>query len=213
MQFQAVIFDLGGVVLDSPLAAFRRFEQDSGLPELFLGRVVIGSGPDGAWARLERGELALPEFCAAFEQDARAAGADISASELMRRVAAAMTVRPAMLDAIRKLRAHGFSTAALTNNWRYDDAVDSGLRELRREFDVFVESCRVGLRKPDPAIYELACRELSVRPELVVFLDDLGHNLKPARALGMKTIKVVDPRAALEQLSGLLGVDLSQAAK
>lgn len=211
MQFHAVIFDLGGVVFDSPLVEFRRFENERGLPDLFLGRVVMGSGPDGAWARLERGELALPEFCAVFEQDARAAGADISATELMDRVARSMQVRPVMLQAVRRLRAHGLRTAALTNNWKLGKAGDARMDDLRREFDVFVESCRTGLRKPNPAIYQLVCQKLDIGPEQAVFLDDLGHNLKPARALGMATIKVVEPGAALDELSSLLGLDLSAA--
>jgi len=206
--FQAVIFDLGGVVFDSPLAEFRRFEKERGLADLTLGRIVMGSGPDGSWARLERGELSLAEFCAAFEADAGAAGADISATELMDRVARSMKVRPVMLGAVRRLRSHGLSTAALTNNWKLGEAGDARMAELRREFDVFVESCRTGLRKPDPAIYELALRELSVRPEHAVFLDDLGHNLKPARALGMETIKVTDPEAALAELGELVGLEL-----
>ncbi len=213
MPFRAVIFDLGGVVFDSPLAEFRRFEQEHGLPPLLLGRVVMGSGPDGAWARLERGELDLLGFCAAFESDVGAAGASISAAALMQRVGASMKVRPAMLDAIRRLRAHGLRVAALTNNWRLDEDDEARLQALRDEFDVFVESCRTGLRKPDPAIYELACRELGVSPEHAVFIDDLGHNLKPARALGMATIKVVEPETALAELEELLGIPLSSSAK
>lgn len=211
MKFQAVIFDLGGVVFDSPLAEFRRYEKEHGLPDLFLGRVVLGSGPDGAWARLERGELALADFCSAFDEDARAAGAEISAARLMQRVSDSMQVRPAMLGAVRRLRSLGYLTAALTNNWKLDEAGDARMDELRREFDVFVESCRAGIRKPDPAIYELVCRELCVRPEQAVFLDDLGHNLKPARSLGMATIKVESPEAALGELAELLDVDLSAA--
>ncbi len=213
MKFQAVIFDLGGVVFDSPLVEFRRYEKEHGLPDLFLGRVVLGTGPSGAWARLERGELELPEFCSAFDEDARAAGAEISATELMQRVADAMTVRPVMLQAVRRLRSLGYRTAALTNNWKLDGSGDERMGELRREFDVFVESCKTGVRKPNPAIYELACRELSVAPEHAAFLDDLGHNLKPARALGMATIKVESPEAALNELAGLLGVELPSAAK
>ena len=79
---------------------------------------------------------------------------------------------------------------------------------LREHFDVFIESALVGLRKPDPRIYELVCRELGVAPARAAFLDDIGRNLKTARALGMTTIKVDDPDGALRELGGILGFDL-----
>ena len=79
---------------------------------------------------------------------------------------------------------------------------------MREHFDVFIESSVVGLRKPDPRIYELACRELGVAPAQTAFLDDIGRNLKPARALGLATIKVSDPMVALRELSDVLGFDL-----
>ena len=115
-----------------------------------------------------------------------------------------------MVAALRAIRAHGLRTAALTNNWRADDGAAVGERhsELFDSFDVVVESAREGLRKPDPRIYELTCERLAVPPTDAVFLDDLGVNLKTARALGMATIKVVDPDAALGELAALLGFAL-----
>ena len=80
---------------------------------------------------------------------------------------------------------------------------------LSRLFDAVVESSRVGVRKPDPRFYELACERLSIAPDEAVFLDDLGVNLKPARALGMTTIKVVDPDEALAELEAVVGFSLA----
>ena len=114
-----------------------------------------------------------------------------------------------MLEAIRRLRARRFRVGALTNNWRRAGPDDDVIpHRLRDHFDVFIESRAVGLRKPDPRIYLLACRELGVPPERTAFLDDIGANLKSARALGMATIKVDDPRQALEELGRLLNIDL-----
>jgi epoxide hydrolase-like predicted phosphatase len=124
---------------------------------------------------------------------------------MMRRVAEIAVPRPAMLEAIRRLRAGGLRVAALTNNWITEDA---GTGALRAVFDVFVESIAVGLRKPDPRIYERACRELDVTPAEAVFLDDIGSNLKTARALGMTTIKVDEPDAALAELERVVGIAL-----
>ena len=129
---------------------------------------------------------------------------------MMQRMAGSAAPRPAMLTAIARLRGAGFKTGALTNNWAHSDAEGNrdGTRALRGHFDIFVESSVEGLRKPDPAIYRLACDRLGVSPDRVIFLDDIGGNLKPARALGMTTIKVEDPAVALAELSALVGLDL-----
>jgi len=207
---RAVIFDLGGVVMGSPLEAIAGYERELGIPAGFVNRLVAASGPGGAWSRLERGELALEGFYAAFDRECGAAGHAISARTLMERIGTVATPRPSMLAAIRRIRARGLATAALTNNW-----VGDGAREpsdwLGDHFDVVVESSAVGLRKPDPRIYALVLERLRVAAAEAVFLDDIGGNLKPARALGMATIKVIDPARALAELAGLLGFPLGGA--
>jgi len=202
----AVVFDLGGVVMDSPLHAIARYERDRGLPAGAVNRVVVESGDDGAWSRLERGELTLEAFLLPFEGDCRACGVEVDGKGLMAYIAQAGVARPRMIEAIRRIRARGLRVAALTNNWRRDGQTEG--HRLREHFDVFVESAVVGLRKPDPRIYELVCRELGVEPRRTAFLDDIGRNLKSARALGMATIKVDDPDTALRELGALLGFEL-----
>jgi epoxide hydrolase-like predicted phosphatase len=212
VNIKAIIFDLGGVVFDSPLRFIKEYEQRHGLPENLVARVVGGyGGEQGAWQRLERGELPLPEFCVELDRDVRAMGAVMSTADLMRQMAGLHEVRPAMLGAIRALRRAGFKVCALTNNWVTHDGYDEQMRPLREEFHVFVESCKVGLRKPDPRIYAIACERLGVPPGESVFLDDIGGNLKVARSLGMTTIKVGEPEAALRELGQLVGVDLLPA--
>jgi len=208
-----VLFDMGGVVMESPLHAIARYEQERGLPPNSINRVVAAAGETGAWARLERGELTVATFCAPFEADCRAHGVEVDGGAIMAAIAAAGVPRPAMLEAIRRLRARGLRVGALTNNWRREGPEDDVIpHHLRDHFDAFVESRVVGLRKPDPRIYVLACRELGVEPARTAFLDDIGGNLKPARALGMATIKVDDPERALVELGALLGLDLLGAA-
>jgi epoxide hydrolase-like predicted phosphatase len=205
MPHRGVIFDLGGVVCGSPLHAIAAFEQAHGIPAGFVNHVVVTTAPTGAWSRLERGELDLPAFFSAFEQDCDTSGHRIDARAMMARVAEAGTPRPAMLEAIRRLRAKGYRVAALTNNWRTEtDAAST----LQQHFDVVVESVKEGLRKPDPRIYRLACERLGVTPEEAVFLYDIGLNLKSAKALGMTTIKVADPDDALQALEEILGFEL-----
>jgi len=205
MSIRAVIFDLGGVVVGSPLHAIAAYERELGLERHAVNRVVVTTGHGGAWSQLERGELGLEEFYPAFEADCTAAGFTIDAREMMRRIALATEPRPVMLEAISRLRAAGLRVAALTNNWI---AEEEGTGVLAPYFDVFVESAVVGMRKPDPRIFEHACELLGVLPPETAFLDDIGLNLKAARELGMTTIKVDDPNAALDELGALIGLAL-----
>jgi putative hydrolase of the HAD superfamily len=203
VRFQAVIFDLGGVVLGSPLPAIATFEAETGLPRRFVARLIIEGGDDGPWARLERGELDASLFAAAFSRQAQIAGHELDGAELLRRISDATVVREAMVTAVRRLRASGLRVAALTNAWATPNHHER-VEPLRYEFDCFIESFRVGMRKPDPRIYELVCRTLDVPPAATIFLDDLGGNLKPARAMGMTTIKVGDAAQAIAELERLL---------
>ncbi len=100
-----------------------------------------------------------------------------------------------------------FKTAMLTNNitpMREQD-LDEEVKKVVEIFDILVESSIEGCRKPEERFYEIACERLAVNPESCVFLDDLGINLKPARAMGMKTIKVVEPEKAIEELYEIIG--------
>jgi len=199
---RAVIFDLGGVVFDSPLHALRTLEREKGLPRLSIGRAIESAGRDGAWARLERGELEYGEFQGKLQQEMDAAGLPLRVPEMMRAMAGALRVRPEMLAAIRSLRFAGFRVGALTNNWP-GEGIDR-FRTLQPEFDAFVQSYLVGRRKPEPEVYALVCEALAISPSEAVFLDDIGANLKPARALGMGTIKVGEPARALADLEEML---------
>ena len=217
MAYRAVVFDLGGVVLGSPLHAIQRYERDRGFARNAINRVAAETAPNGAWSRLERGELSMESFYPAFEADCRAAGLEICARTMFEWMAEASQPRDSMLAAIRTIRARGLRVAALTNNWATEQPPrgghpSDGTRSLRERFDVFIESSVEGMRKPDPRIYRLACERLAVSPHEAVFLDDIGANLKPARQLGLTTIKVDEPDAALGELASILGFPLGTSA-
>lgn len=205
-----VLFDLGGVVLGSPLHAIRDYEQELGFERNAINLVAANTAQNGAWSRLERGEIEMEVFYVEFESDCHAAGLSIDARVMMQRMSEASGPRPVMLTAITRLREAGFKVGALTNNWAHAENADrnDGTRALRDRFDVFIESSVEGLRKPDPAIYRLACERLGASPDEMIFLDDIGRNLKPARAMGMATIKVDAPERALSELSALVGMGL-----
>jgi putative hydrolase of the HAD superfamily len=210
----AVCFDFGGVICSSPFEAFAHYEQSHGLPPGFLRR-LNARNPDGnAWARLERAEVEIEEFRILFEEEARAEGYEVDALEVLGLLGGEL--RPRMVRAVRRLRG-SVKTALLTNNFALTDPVALAARfgarsaevaALLDDFDLVLESSKVGLRKPEMRYYELALELLGVPAAHTVFLDDLGINLKPARALGMHTIKVESEEQALAELGALVGLDL-----
>jgi putative hydrolase of the HAD superfamily len=210
----AVLWDFGGVILSSPFEAFNRYETEQGLPLDFI-RTVNATNPDAnAWARLERNEIGPDGFDEAFASDSEALGHRVQGADVLALLAG--DVRPEMVAALDAVRAAGYRTACLTNNVAPADHHVTGpderaeaIRAIMDRFDVVVESSKVGVRKPEPRFYEIACELLGVTPDQCVFLDDLGINLKPAAAMGMTTIKVLAADQAIADLSTALGLDLT----
>lgn len=214
---RAVLFDFGGVVLSSPFEAFAHYEREHGLPPDLIRTINATNPHDNAWAHLERSDVPLHEFVSMFEAEAAALGHRVDGWKILELLHG--EIRPEMVEAIRRCKAAGLRTACLTNNFRSADDVGSGVgsREPERQaaldevmalFDHVVESSRVGVRKPEPRFYEIALDLVGVDATEAVFLDDLGINLKPARAMGMATIKVVDPAQALAELEAVTGLTL-----
>ena len=202
MAIRAVMFDFGGVISSSPFDAFARLEVEHRLPAGFIRTVNSTNPHDNAWARLERGELGVEAFGPEWALEARALGHEMDGRVVLERLGG--EIRPQMVAAIKALRTT-YKTACLTNNFALTERVVSEeVAAVYALFDAVLESRVLGVRKPDPRFYELACAAIGVEPEESVFLDDLGINLKPARALGMRTIKVTDPDQALAELERIL---------
>jgi len=196
------MFDFGGVVSTSPFEAFARLEDEHGLPAGFI-RSVNATNPDGnAWAQLERGEIGIDAFGPEWAAEARSLGHEVDGRIVLEKLRG--EIRPQMVAAIKSCRTT-YKTACLTNNFApVESVVSKELAAVYALFDAVLESRLLGVRKPDRRFYELACVTVGVEPEEVVFLDDLGVNLKPARALGMRTIKVTEPDQALVELEQIL---------
>jgi len=204
-MIRAVCWDFGGVISSSPFDAFAAYERELDLPAGFV-RSINATNPDtNAWSKLERSEVTLDEFCDLFEAEAKAAGAELDARMIITLLSG--EIRPQMVEAVRRCTER-LKTALLTNNFIAVEPQAGGAAELFDLFHVVVESSKAGVRKPDPRFYELALEQLEVEPHETVFLDDLGINLKPARALGMQTIKVTDPDRALDELEDMVGFRL-----
>jgi putative hydrolase of the HAD superfamily len=203
-----VFWDFGGVVLSSPFDAFNRYEAANGLPRDFIRRVNATDPDSNAWALLERSEIDADRFDTLFAEESAALGQRIPGRDVLALLAG--DIRPRMVAALHRIRSAGFVQACLTNNVAGGDSRDAGraaeIAAVMAVFDAVVESSKVGCRKPEVRFYEIACELLDVRPHEVVFLDDLGVNLKPAAALGMHTIKVVDPDDALDALAEAIGL-------
>jgi len=209
----AVLWDFGGVILSSPFEAFRRYEREARLPEDFI-RSLNARNPDtNAWAKMERSEVSLDEFVALFESEAETQGHKLDGWRVLRAISG--DIRPQMVEALRRCRA-AFKSACITNNMKAGEGPGmarsaekaAAVAEIMTLFEHVVESSKLGFRKPDPRIYRHACDLLGVTPEQCIYLDDLGINLKPARAMGMRTIKVGDPDAAIAELESMVGISL-----
>jgi putative hydrolase of the HAD superfamily len=208
-MMEAVIFDFGGVITESPFEAFNRLESARGLPKDLVRRINATNPHTNAWARFERSEIGLDGFDVAFADEARAMGFELPGREVLACLHGA--VRPSMLEALRRISAR-FKTGCITNNVKSDNPASAWRNESVDEamglFGHVIESSKVGIRKPDPKIYRMMVEALAVDPRRCIYLDDLGINLKPARDMGMTTIKVERADPALDTLESLLGLTL-----
>ena len=212
-SIKAVLWDFGGVILTSPFEAFNRYEAESGLPRDFIRRINAVNPDSNAWAQMERGEIDMPRFAELFEAEARALGGTLSGHKVIELISG--EVRPEMVEALKRVRQH-YRIACITNNMpaghgpsmTRSPELAAKVREIMALFEHVVESSKLEMRKPDPRIYRHAVDLLGVAPEHCVYLDDLGINCKPARAMGMATIKVDSAAQALGELEALLGLAL-----
>jgi len=210
LPIRAVLWDFGGVILSSPFEAFNGYEARNGLPRDFIRGVNSHNPHSNAWAQLERNDITPQQFDELFAQESESLGHRIPGVDILALLSG--DVRPAMVAALDAVITAGFLTACLTNNVVLQSPEPTPrqreVSEIMGKFHHVVESSKVGCRKPEPRFYEIACDLLGVAPTECVFLDDLGINLKPAAAMGMRTIKVVDPTVALNELSTHLALPL-----
>lgn len=211
MTVEAVIWDFGGVFTSSPFEAFARYEAENGLPKDLI-RKINSTNPDAnAWALFERNEIDTTGFDELFLAESTALGHPVPGRDVLPLLSGSL--RPRMVAALKACKAR-FKVGCITNNMvtHHSPGADEPQRaagamgQVMPLFDHIIESSKAGVRKPDPAIYLMMCEALSVKPEACVYLDDLGINCKPAAALGMRAIKVVDVDQTLAELSAATGL-------
>ena len=211
-MIKAVFWDFGGVITTSPFDSFNIYEESQNLPKDLI-RTINSTNPDNnAWAKLERNEIDQEEFNSLFEVESRQFGHSVPGKQVLTLLKG--QIRPEMVKAIREIK-DKLIQGCLTNNIQSTEdqelekdnvgtAISGTNQEIMGLFDFVFESSKENVRKPDPDFYKLACQKGGVNPHEVIFLDDLGINLKPAKALGMKTIKVVKSKNALLELQTFL---------
>ena len=211
MKLQAILWDFGGVFTSSPFENFNRLEERCGAPKDFIRKVNSTNPDDNAWAQFESNTVSLDKFDELFAAESAALGFKIQGKDVISVLSG--DLRPRMVRVLETCKNH-FKVGCITNNVKAGEGPSMTQSEEKATqigsvmnlFDVIIESSVVGVRKPNPAIYEMACQALGVSPAEAAFLDDLGINLKPAKLMGMQTIKVIDEAQAISDLSAITGL-------
>ena len=213
-MFKAVLWDFGGVMTSSPFEAFNRFEQAENLPQDFIRSINSTNPESNAWAQLESAQIDVVAFDQLFAEEALEKGHSVRGQQILALLSG--DIRPEMVKALTLIKAT-MKVGCITNNVKNAGSGAGMARDPKRVeqfetvmalFDTVIESSKAGIRKPDPAIYRLACETLEIEPGEAIFLDDLGINLKPAKALGMTTIKVLNSHQAITELESHLNMNL-----
>ena len=208
-MIEAVLWDFGGVITSSPFESFNRYEEANGLPRDFIRSINSTNHENNAWAQLESSRISVADFDKKFAEESRNLGYEVRGAQVLALLSGEL--RPEMVTALKIIKQR-MKIGCITNNVNAGEGASMAqnaeraatMNEVFDLFDTVIESSKTGIRKPDPRIYQIACEQVCVAPENAVFLDDLGINLKPARALGMSTIKVLNSTQALDDLESLL---------
>ena len=203
MKYKAIIWDFGGVITSSPFEAFNKFEEVNGLPKDIIRTINSENSDMNAWAQFESNSITIDQFNDLFLKEAKAKGFDIKGRDIIKLLKG--SIRENMVSFLRELKSD-FKLGCITNNVKSssEENTDNETEEAMSIFDHVIESSIVGIRKPNPEIYMMSCDALNVSPDQCIYLDDLGINLKPARELGMTTIKVIQPEDAIQEVRNLL---------
>lgn len=197
--YRALITDFGGVVSTSFQGALRSFCLREGLVPIALECVFsLEGGAQGVLVELERGAITQQQFI-----DHLAPLLGVDPANLLERILADLGLEHTIVETIEKLRDNGIRTAVLSNSWGAGPYDPYGPFDLAKKFDEVILSHEVGLRKPDPAIFQLTADRLDIHPNHCVFVDDVAQYLEPASKLGMGTIHATEPSATVQKLSQL----------
>lgn len=212
-RYEALVVDYGGVLTTPLQGTMVAFAAEIGVELQDFVRVALaayaGDGDDLV-VGFETGRVPEEEFARAFaDRLSDIAPAPVAPEGLLQRLFARLDPEPAMQEAVRAARAAGLRTGLLSNSWGGALYPREGFGAL---FDVVVISGEVGMRKPDPGIFQLTAERLGVEPAACVFVDDTPGHLRGAQDVGMTTVLHRDPARTIAELESLLGIALSGGA-
>ncbi len=207
-MIRAVLFDYGGVLTESPFGLFQKLSEGSGASIVEIAGVLLGPYSEQGehpWHRLERGEIAFTELCLWASEEGTRRGWKLDLSP-MPALMSELAIRPEAIELVRRVRAEGYATAVVTNNVREFGVTWRAQLPLDQLFDVVVDSCEIGLRKPDERFYRYTLERLGgIEPREAVLLDDFPDNVYGAEQIGMAAVLVgPDWSAAVARLDELL---------
>ena len=189
-----VLWDFGGVLTNSPIRNFLEYEKKYNLLPGTIIKINSHNKFENAWAKLERNEINKKEFEKLFLEEAKELNYNfkIDVEKIFK-----------CLDVKVKKK---LPCACLTNNISENSSLvaNKAFEEFKDNFSYTFESSKLGMRKPEIEIYKYVIKKLKVNPENILFIDDLGINLKPAKIIGMKTYKMLDYNNIKQYLFNLL---------
>ena len=197
-----VLWDYGGVLTESPIKNFHRFENDNNYISNTIVNINSNNKYKNAWAKLEKDEISVEEFSLLFKQEAKQFGiSNINTDKLLKCLNVKLNNRMVeFLKNISKL----YTCVCLTNNFKKMNS--SNFEKIKNNFSLIIESSKIRLRKPEKEIYTYVLKVLKVSAKEILFVDDLGINLKPAKDLGFQTYKFIDTSKTIAYMKNMLKI-------
>ena len=201
-SIKIILWDYGGVLSESPIKNFQKFENTNNYNLNTIVKINSNNKYENAWAKLEKNEISIEEFAILFKQEAKKFGIEnIDTSKLLKCLDVKLNVK--MVEFL-KYTSKFYTCVCLTNNFK--KIFTSHFENLKNNFSLIIESSKIGLRKPEKQIYMHVLKVLKVSAKEILFIDDLGINLKPARELGFHTYKFTDTDKTISYLKNMLKI-------
>ena len=199
-NIKIVLWDYGGVLTESPIKNFQKFENDNNYTLNTIIKINSDNKYDNAWAKLEKDEISIEEFSTLFKQEAKKFGIEnVNTHKLLKCLDVKLNIK--MIKLLKHISKF-YTCVCLTNNFKKMGT--SKFESIKNNFSLIIESSKIGMRKPEKQIYIYVLKILKVNAEEVLFIDDLGINLKPARELGFNTYKFTDTRKTISYIRNML---------
>jgi putative hydrolase of the HAD superfamily len=203
---RALVCDFGGVLTNPLHVGFQQYEEESGISPQQIGEAMgkaMAEHGDHPLFQLERGEITEGEFG---KRLGAHLGPDFDLHHLRDVYVGELEPNERMVEYVARLRERGLRTALCTNNVReWEHLWRPKVANLDELFEVIVDSGFVGMRKPEPAIYQLTLERLGgVAAEECVFVDDLDVNCEGAREVGMYAVRFAEAEQAIAEIEALL---------